>query len=134
MLLLNINGDINNSEKNIESCGMISHDIATQSLESSATDKVKIFNQKNHSNLSDQNILDVCKDEHYEGTTEEEFMKSSCALHVFQENNTIFTNQNSKKDAQHNVINVVDAALQNGVHSNKRHAVSWEEMQFYMRK
>ena len=74
----------------------------------------------------DQEILDVCKDECCKETTEEEFMKSSRTFHAFKDNNIIFTNQNSKKDTQHNVINIADAALQNEIDRNKRGAVSWE--------
>ena len=64
MLLLNHNGNNNNSVKSIESYGIISDDIATQLLEIVVTNKIKIFNKKEYFNLSDQEMLDVYEDEH----------------------------------------------------------------------
>ena len=61
-------------------------------------------------------------------------MKYLWTFHVFKYSNTIFTNQNIKKDDQHNVINFIDTALQNGIDSNKRGAVSWEESEFSDKK
>ena len=46
MLLINNKYNNRNSEKNIESCGIITNAIATQLLENVIIDKIKIFDTK----------------------------------------------------------------------------------------
>ena len=64
MLLLNKKGNNRNSEESTELHVIITNAITTQLLEIFTNNKIKIFDAKECFSLSDQEMLDIHKDEH----------------------------------------------------------------------
>ena len=109
---------------------IISDAVATQSLESVATEKLKSFNKEEHWNLSNQEIVEIHKDQHLKDTVEEDFLKSSSTCQVFKENSAIFTKQNSNNNDMHDTIENIESVSKQIVDWNKRNVVNVEERLF----
>ena len=108
MLLLNNHGKNHNSEKSIESCSTIVNPIASQLLENIISDQIKIVHAKEYFNLSEEEIMEVYKDEHLIEHTEEEFEKEMRNFHGFKDSYVVFTNKGKN---QHDIIGIKDSTI-----------------------
>ena len=62
IMLINNKGNSTSLEKSMEMYSVISGAIGIHLLESFTSEKIKIFNKEEYFNLSNQEIMEICKD------------------------------------------------------------------------
>ena len=84
--------------------------------------------------MSEEEIIEVCKDKCFTKWTEEDSANATCNFHGFKDDSFVITNKGKKNQRQRDIVNINDSTIQLREDGIKRVAVSLEEASFLVQK